>query len=103
MNIFISAIPFGQFIMPSPPILVSAGDQIYLNCSSFGSLPRPNINWYINKTPVPLTARRVFNYQEDVVSMLHLNEDKDGRLDCVLQLRLRIQESHLQVIVLKWN
>ena len=107
VTFFISAIPSGPFITPSPPVLVSAGDQLYLNCSSFGSLPRPNINWYINKTPVPLTARRVFNYQEDVASIMHINELKDGKLNCVLQLRLRIRESHFQVIVFKfrgkWN
>ena len=99
VNFFISAIPSGPFITPSPPVLVSSGDQIDLNCSSFGSLPSPNINWYINKTPVPLTDRRVFNYQDDVASIIHINEQKDGRLDSVLQLRLRIRESLFQVIV----
>jgi hypothetical protein len=99
VNFFISAIPSGPFITPSPPKLVSAGDQIDLNCSSFGSIPRPNLNWYINKTPVPLTARRMFNYPEDVFSIIHLKEQKDGRLDSVLQLKFRIRESQFQVIV----
>jgi hypothetical protein len=99
VSFVISAIPSGPFITPSPPFLVSVGDQIDLNCSSFGSLPRPNINWYINQSPVPLTARRIFKYQ-DVLSIIHLNEQKDGRLDCVLQLKFRIMESHFQVIVL---
>ena len=99
VKFFISAIPSGPFITPSPPVLVSAGDQIDLNCSSFGSLPRPNINWYINKTPVPLTGRRIFNYQEDVFSIIHLDEQKDGRLDSVLQLKFRIRESQFQVSV----
>ena len=99
VNFFISAIPSGPFITPSPPVLVSSGDQIDLNCSSFGSLPSPNINWYINKTPVPLTERRVFNYQDNVVSIIHINERPDGRFDCVLQLKFRIRESQFQVIV----
>jgi hypothetical protein len=61
------------------------------------------MNWYINQTPVPLTARRVFNYQDEFASIIHINKLKDGRLDCVLQLRLRIQESHFQVIVFKFR
>jgi hypothetical protein len=98
VNFFNSAIPSGPFITPSPPVLVSAGDQIDLNCSSFGSLPRPNLNWYINKTPVPLIARRIFNYQENVFSIIHLHKQKDGTLDSVLQLKFRIRESQFQVI-----
>ena len=100
MIVFISAIPSGPFITPSPSVLVSAGDQIDLNCSSFGALPRPNINWYIDKTPAPVTPRRDFNYKGDVVSIIHINEQRDGRFDSVLQLKFRVSESQFQVIVL---
>ena len=96
IKFFVSAIPSGPFISPTPPVYVSSGDHINLNCSVFGSRPHPTLNWYINKTPV--TARE-FTYTEEAVSIIHTNEQEDGRLDCVLQLKFRIREKHFQVII----
>ena len=92
----VSAIPSGPFISPNPPVYVSSGDQISLNCSVFGSRPHPTINWYINKTPV---TARVITYLEEAVSIIHTTEQEDGRLDCVQQLRFRVREKHFQVIL----
>ena len=95
-KICVSAIPSGPFITPSTPALISAGDQIHLNCSVFGSRPLPTINWYINRTPVPVG---VFTYLQEAVSKIHTKELEDGRLDCFLQLKFRVRAKHFQVIL----
>jgi len=96
IKITVVAIPSGPHITPSPPLLVSPGYQLSLNCSLTGSLPLPNFHWYINKTPVTASYRGMFSQHGNAVSTLHTSKQEDGRMDCLLQLQFRVRDTHFQ-------
>ena len=95
---FFSAIPSGPFISPSP-VSLSPGDIVDLNCSVTGSLPRPSVFWYINKSPVPASTTNISQPLHAPRSQILVDKHEDGRIDTYTNIRFRIGEQHFQVII----
>lgn len=89
------AIPSGPYISPAP-VSISPGDQVDLNCSVTGSLPRPTVVWYINKTPVPASTLNMSRSSQSPMSILHFSTHLDGRVDTYSNIRFRVRERNFQ-------
>ena len=87
-NFSIQAIPSGPLITPNYHIgPITVGDQVSLNCSCLGSLPAPDITWYINTRPVTNTNLYTVHHRDT------------GTSDYVLQLAFTVRASHFQVVL----